>query len=59
MSIAGAMQGKAACYYEGKAYSPGAVANMAGQVEMACTRTDGDLHWVRLRSTTTILLPAT
>lgn len=50
ISIVGAMQGRPACYYEGKSYSPGAVANMADQTHMTCTLTDGDPHWVRVKA---------
>ena len=51
VSIVGALQGQSrtACLYEGKAYSPGAVANMADQTHMTCALTNGEPHWVRTR----------
>lgn len=49
ISIVGAMQGRPSCYYEGKSYSPGAVANMADQTHMTCTLTNGNPQWVRTK----------
>lgn len=43
------MQGRPSCYYEGKSYSPGAVANMADQTHMTCTLTNGNPQWVRTK----------
>lgn len=42
------MQKPSACYYEDQAYSPGAVAAMAGQVNMACSLQKGAPYWVGL-----------
>ena len=57
MSIAGAMQARTACYYEGRAYSLGAVAHMAGQVHMTCTLTKGEPRWVHMKPVSPLLAP--
>ncbi|RZJ62925.1 MAG: DUF1496 domain-containing protein [Acidovorax sp.] len=36
-----------ACWYEGKAYSPGALATMAEDVQMTCTILMGEASWAR------------
>jgi hypothetical protein len=39
-----------ACWYEGKAYSLGAVATMAVDVQMVCTVISGEPAWAREKS---------
>jgi hypothetical protein len=39
-----------ACWYDGKAYSPGALATMAEDVQMTCTILYGEPSWARDKS---------
>ncbi|MBU2119977.1 MAG: YnjH family protein [Gammaproteobacteria bacterium] len=45
----GLQESPAACYYEGKAYSPGAIVHMPGQVNMSCARAGSAPAWISLK----------